>query len=316
MDKSIPVFTCLLLPVKDSALLKNILPLVELISSSMASELKKVDLLHVVGGSFLSTHLNNIDFRAGHVLSSDVMRRLRDKHYQEKVDPLLAKIQQLLQKSGVVLKARVRVEDGDPVKKISAICESEGYTTLIMSRRKGEEEGVFFGTVLNGVIGRHIRAGFYIVGEEGFTGGISPVARIMIGIDGSSTCLRAVEEAGVLLARNTEAIEEVSLVNVMDPSCLHGKNGLDCQLMIENGYDAMLEAENILVRDGVEKSKIVATVLFGKPGEMLHKHAQACAATMCYVGRRNRSKLAEIVLGSVSSDFIHRCKDRTVVLVG
>jgi len=315
MDKSIPVLTRLLLPVKDSALLQNILPLVELISTSMAGELEKVDLLHVVGGSFLSTHLNNIDFRAGHVLSSDVMRRLRDKHYQEIVDPLLLNIQQLLQKSGVALKAKVRVEDGDPVKKISEICESEGYTTLIMSRRKGEEEGVFFGTVLNGLIGRHIRAGFYIVGEEGFAGGISPVARIMIGIDGSPTCLRTVEEAGVLLAGNTEAIEEVSLANIMDPSCLHEKSGLDCQLMIETGYDAMLEAENILVQKGVEKSKIVATVLFGKPGEMLHKHAQACAATMCYVGRRNRSKIAEIVLGSVSSDFIHRCKERTVVLV-
>jgi nucleotide-binding universal stress UspA family protein len=315
MDKSIPVLTRLLLPVKDSALLQNILPLVELISTTMAGELEKVDLLHVVGGSFLSTHLNNIDFRAGHVLSSDVMRRLRDKHYQETVDPLLLNIQQLLQKSGVALKAKVRVEDGDPVKKISEICESEGYTTLIMSRRKGEEEGVFFGTVLNGLIGRHIRAGFYIVGEEGFAGGISPAARIMIGIDGSQTCLRAVEEAGVLLAGNTEGIEEVSLVNIMDPSCLHETSGVDCQLMIETGYDAMLEAENILVQKGVEKSKIVATVLFGKPGEMLHKHAQACAATMCYVGRRNRSKIAEIVLGSVSSDFIHRCKERTVVLV-
>jgi nucleotide-binding universal stress UspA family protein len=315
MDKSISVLTRLLLPVKDYALLKKVLPLVELISGSMAGTLEKVDLLHVVGGSFLSTHLNNIDFRAGHVLSSDVMRRLRDQHYKATVDPLLSNIQQLLRKSGVALKAKVRVEDGDPVKKISGICESEGYTTLIMSRRKSEEEGGFFGTVLNGVIGRHICAGFYIVGDEGFVGDCSPVARIMIGIDGSSTCLRAVEEAGILLARNTAAIEQVSLVNVMDPSCLHETNGPDCQLIIENGYDAMLEAENILVRQGVEKKKIVATVLFGKPGEMLYKHAEACAATMCYVGRRNRSKIAEIVLGSVSSDFIHRCKDRTVVLV-
>lgn len=315
MDKSIPVLSRLLLPVKDSAVLKNILPLIELITSSMTNQLEKVDLLHVVGGSFLSTHLENIDFRAGHVLSSDVMRRLRDKHYKETVDPLLSEIQQMLRKSGVALMAKVRVEDGDPVKIISTICENEGYTTLIMSRRKGEEEGVFFGTVLNGLIGRHIRAGFYIVGEEGFAGGISPVARIMIGIDGSSTCLRAVEEAGVLLAGNPAAIEQVSLISVIDPSCLHEKNGLDCQLMIGNGYDAMLQAENILLHLGVEKSKIVATVLFGKPGEMLQKHAQACAATMCYVGRRNRSKIAEIVLGSVSSDFIHRCKDRTVVLV-
>ncbi len=315
MDKNISVLTRLLLPVKDYVLFKNILPLVALISSSIADELEKVDLLHVVGGSFLSTHLNNIDFRAGHVLSSDVMQRLRDKHYRETVDPLLSRIQQLLQKSGVRLKVNVRVEDGDPVKKISAIFVREGYSTLIMSRRKGEGEGVFMGTVLNGVIHRYLRAGFYIVGEEGFFPGISPVARIMIGIDGSSTCLRAAAEAAVLLAENAREVEEVSLVNVTDPSCLHGKNGLDCRQMIETGYDAMQKAEKILVQKGVEKSKIVATVLFGKPGEMLHRHAQACAATMCYVGRRNRSKIAEFVLGSVSSDFVQRCRERTIVLV-
>jgi len=315
MEKSTPVLTRLLLPVKDYVLFKNILPLIELISSSMADELEKVDLLHVVGGSFLSTHLNNIDFRSGHVLSSDVMLRLRDKHYRETVDPLLSRIQQLLQKSGVGLKANVKVVDGDPVKKISGICESEGYSTLIMSRRKGEKEGVFIETVLNGVINRHLRAGFYIVGEEGFFPGISPVSRIMIGIDGSSTCLRAAAEAAVLLAVNSREVEEVSLVNVTDPSCLHGKNALDCRQMIETGYDAMREAENILVREGVEKSKIVATVLFGKPGEMLHRHAKACAATMCYVGRRDRSKIAEIILGSVSNDFINRCRERTIVLV-
>ena len=147
MKKNIPALTRLLLPVKDYELFKNILPLVELLSSTMARELEKVDLLHVVGGSFMSTHLNNIDFRAGRVLSSDLMQRLRDKHFKEFVDPLQAQLQELLQKSGVVLQAKVRIEDGDPVKKIAAICEKEGYSTLIMSRRKGEEESLFAGAL-------------------------------------------------------------------------------------------------------------------------------------------------------------------------
>ena len=145
MKKNIPALTRLLLPVKDYELFKNILPLVELLSSTMEETLEKVDLLHVVGGSFMSTHLNNIDFRAGRVLSSDLMQRLRDKHFKEFVDPLQAQLQELLQKSGVVLQAKVRIEDGDPVKKIAAICEKEGYSTLIMSRRKGEEESLFAG---------------------------------------------------------------------------------------------------------------------------------------------------------------------------
>ncbi len=315
MKKNIPALTRLLLPVKDYELFKNVLPLVELVSSAMAGDLEKVDLLHVVGGSFMSTHLDNIDFRAGRVLSSELMQRLRETHYQEFVNPLLSHVQELLQKSGVVLQAKVQVEDGDPVKKITAICEDEKYSTLIMSRRKGEEDGLFMGTVLNGVLNRHISATFYLVGEEGFATGVSPAARIMIGIDGSPTCFRAVQEAVVILEKVTERIEAVSLVNVLDPSCLYDESGVDCQQLSVAAYKYMQEAEDLLTKTGVPKSKIMATVLHGKPGKVLTAHAQDFDATMCYVGRRDRSKIAEVLLGSVSGDFIRRCRKKTIVLV-
>ncbi len=311
MKNRTPALTRLLLPVKDYEHIKNILPLVELVSSSMAGELERVDLLHVVGGSFLSTHLDNIDFRAGHVLSSDLMQRLRDKHYQEIVNPLLTQIQELLNRSGVTLQANVNVVDGDPVKKITAICDSKGYSTLIMSRSKEDKEG----TVLNGVMYRHINAGFYIIGQEGFATGISPAARVMIGIDGSPTCFRAVHEAAVLLGRASEFAEAVSLVNVLDPSWLAEGSGQDSQQMSETGYRYMQKAEDMLVKEGVDKSKIVTTILFGKPGEALTKHAQSFRATLCYIGRRDRSKIAEVLLGSVCTDFIHRCREKTIVLV-
>ena len=315
MKKNIPALTRLLLPVKDYELFKNILPLVELLSSTMEETLEKVDLLHVVGGSFMSTHLNNIDFRAGRVLSSDLMQRLRDKHFKEFVDPLQAQLQELLQKSGVVLQAKVRIEDGDPVKKIAAICEKEGYSTLIMSRRKGEEESLFAGSVVTGVLNRHLNAAFYLVGEEGFAPGVSPASRIMIGLDGSPTCLDAVREAATLLERATEQIEEVSLIKVLDPSGFYDKNGLDSQELNVKSYKDMQEAEDILVQAGVLKTKISTTILYGKPGKILTEHAHNFDATMCYVGRRDRAKIAEVLLGSVSGDFIHRCREKTIVLV-
>ena len=315
MKKGVPALTSLLLPIKDYELFKNILPLVELISSAMDNKLEKVDLLHVVGGSFMSTHLNNIDMRAGRVLSSELMQRLRDKHFQEFVDPLLSQVQDLLQKSGVSLQAKVRIEDGDPVKKITSICKDEHYSTLIMSRRKGEEDSFFMGTVLSGILNRHLNASFYLVGEEGFATGISPVARVMIGIDGSSACLRAVREAAVFLGRATEHIDQVSLVNILDPSGFFDQMDIESQEMSVTSYKYLQETEDILVKQGVPKSKIVATVLYGKPGKVLMEHAQSFGATMCYVGRRDRSKIAEVLLGSVSSDFINRCREKTIVLV-
>lgn len=315
MDTNISALSRLLLPVKDCELVKNILPLVELVAKTMAGDLEKIDLLHVVGGSFLSTHLNNIDFRAGQVLSSELMQRLRDQHFEEIVTPMLSKVQELLCKSGYGLQANVQVEDGDPVKKISAICDDEQYSTLIMSRRKGEEEGFFTGTVLNGIVHRHIRASLYIAGEDGFVGDKSPAARVMVGIDGSPACRRAVQEAAILLKGAAAEVEEVSLVNVLDPSFLYDESGLDSQQMSETVNRYLQEAEDILAKEGVDTSKITTTILFGKPGETLAEHARIFGATMCYVGRGDRSKIAEVLLGSVCSDLFHRCRDRAIVLV-
>jgi len=315
MNTNISYLSRLLLPVRDCELIKNILPLVELVSKTMAGDLEKVDLLHVVGGSFLSTHLNNIDFRAGQVLSSELMQRLRDQHFQEIVTPMLSQVQELLSKSGYGLQANVRVEEGDPVKKISTICDDEQYSTLIVSRRKGEEEGIFTGTVLNGLIHRHISASFYIVGENGFVGNKSPAARIMVGIDGSPACQHAVQEAAILLKGASAEVEEISLVNVMDPSFLYDDSGLDSQQMSETGNRYLQEAEDILVKEGVDTSKITTSILFGKPGETLTEHARTFGATMCYLGRGDRSKIAEVLLGSVGSDVFHRCRERAIVLV-
>jgi nucleotide-binding universal stress UspA family protein len=315
MKNSFSVLSRLLLPVKDYEQLRSVLPLVELISRAMAGELEKVDLLHVVGGSFLSTHLDNIDFRAGRVLSSDLMQRLRDQHYQEEVKPLLSQVQKLLETSGVALQAKVSVQDGDPVKKITEICERDDYSTLIMSRRKVVEERMFIGSVLNGIMHRHLSASFYVIGEEGFPAGVSPAARVMIGVDGSTTCMRAVQEAAVILGKVPELIEEVSLVHVLDPSSMIDEGGTDCQQMNETGNQYTREAEEILTKGGVGKTKIASSLLFGKPGEALTEHAQSFGATMCYIGRRDRSKIAEVLLGSVCGDFVQRCREKTIVLV-
>ena len=121
-DTSIKALSRLLLPVNDADLFCHTFPLIELVSRIMGGELEKLDLIHVIGGSFLSTRLNNIDFRAGHVLSSDLMQRLREQHYEDFVRPLLARVQELLSQNAGGLQAKVRVEDGDPVKKICSIC--------------------------------------------------------------------------------------------------------------------------------------------------------------------------------------------------
>ena len=138
---TIPALTRLLFPVKDFDLFSHSLPLVEFISRTMEKKLERLDLLHVIGGSFLSTHLNNIDFRAGRVLSSELMQRLRTQHYENFVSPLLDKVQNLLFEKEGGLQAKVRVEDGDPVKRIISICEQERVYNPHSCPQKKERAG-------------------------------------------------------------------------------------------------------------------------------------------------------------------------------
>lgn len=305
----------LLLPVKDFDLFCKTLPLVELFSKAMVKELEKLDLLHVVGGSFLSTHLNNIDFRAGQIVSSDLIQRLRQEHHDEFVGPLLSKVQQLLTKHGGGLQAGLRVEDGDPATKICSICEKEKFSTLILARRKKKERRVVAETVLDAVADQYLTASVYIVGEEGLPLDTSPAARIMVGIDGSSAALGAVREAALLLTRAGRDVEEVSLVNVRDPSCFFGENEINCKKASDAGYQHLKEAEELLVSEGVDRTKIVTMLLFGRPGETLAAYAESCKATICYIGRRDRSKISEVLLGSHSRDIVRRCRKTTVALV-
>ncbi len=312
---TISPLSSLLLPVKDSELFRSTLPLVELISNSMGDKLEKLDLLHIVGGSFLSTHLGNIDYRTGHVLSSELMKRLRTQHYTESVNPMLEKAQDLLEKSGTTLQASVRVENGDPAKKISAICSKDKYSTLIMTRQKQQEVGIFTGSVLNGVLHRHFGASIYVVGEDGFKEGESPLARVVIGIDGSPASDRAVMEAALLLKNSHAEVEKISLVYVMDQSCLLDEDSISCQEASEQGVKNMEAAKNILLSEGVDEALISADLLFGKPGEALVMHARACDATMLYIGRRDRSNISQALLGSVCGDVIHRYREKTVALI-
>jgi nucleotide-binding universal stress UspA family protein len=314
-DSTIPALSRLLLPVKDFDIFCKTLPLVEFVSRRMSNHLENLELLHVIGGSFLSTHLNNIDFRAGHVLSSDLMKRLRKQHYEEFVNPLLVKVQDLLLQSGEGLNAKVRVEDGDPVKKISSICEQENFSTLILARRKKEGENIVTETALNGILLQFLEASVYIIGEDGLPESKSPASRIIVGIDGSPASLRAAREAAMFLTRADGEVEEVALVNVRDPSCFLDDSGMSCKKASDVGYSYLREAEELLIAEGVDESKIATILLFGRPGQTLTEYAQTFDATMCYVGRRDRSKLAEVLLGSVCGDIIQLCRKTTLVLV-
>jgi nucleotide-binding universal stress UspA family protein len=259
--------------------------------------------------------MKTIDVASGEVPSAGDMRRLRQHHIEEVVTPLLYQASDLLQKNTGDYSSDLIILDGDPVKRIDQVCRDRNYSTLIMSRRnRAEHTAKLTGSVVTGVLHRHVDATLYLVGDEPLPEGVSPFARCLVGIDGSPASKNAVKEAGMLLKEAGHEVERVFLVHVLDQSCYYDEDGVTCMEAGAFGQKALEEAGNLLMETGVDQEKITTVIHFGKPGTILAEEAISCDATLIFMGRRDRSRTAQAFLGSVCTDMIQNCRERTIVL--
>ncbi len=315
MNTTFTVLKNILLPVDTLEAFGRVVPLVRLLISTMRIGAEQTQLLHVIAGSFLRDHMESINIAAGEVPTAEDMRRLRQHHVEEVVTPLLYQASDLLQSNTGDYLSDIMILDGDPVKRIDEVSRDKNYSTLIMSRRnRAEESAKLTGSVVAGVLHRHVDATIYLVGDEPLPEGVSPFTRCLIGIDGSPASKNAVKEAGTLLREVNQDIERVFLVHVLDQSCYYDEDGITCMEASEFGQKALEEAGNLLIDMGVDQQKITTVIHFGKPGTILAEEAISCDATLIFIGRRDRSRMAQVFLGSVCTDMIQNCRERTIVL--
>lgn len=71
-------------------------------------------------------------------------------------------------------------------------------------------------------------------------------------------------------------------------------------------------------QERAQKAKVKASIAYdaGSPGALICQNAQAWGAELILLGRRGRSGLAELVLGSVSSYVLHRASCSVLVIQG
>ena len=308
-------FNNLLLPVDTLEAFGRVLPLARLLISTMNIDAEQTQLLHIVAGSFLREHMESIDVASGEVPTPEDMKRLRKHHIEQVVSPLLYKASDLLQSKTGDYSSDLMILDGDPVKRIYEVCCDKNYSTLVMSRRnRAEESAKLTGSVVAGILHRHVDATIYLVGDEPLPAGVSPFARCLIGIDGSSASKNGVKEAGILLREAGDENQKIVLVHVLDQSCYYDEDGITCMEASEFGQQALEEAGNMLIELGVDQKKITTVIHFGKPGTILAEEAISCDATLIFIGRRDRSRTAQVFLGSVCTDMIQNCRERTIVL--
>lgn len=96
----------------------------------------------------------------------------------------------------------------------------------------------------------------------------------------------------------------------------HDFSGLDIEMTQINLNKTKDQLDHY--RERAQAANVTASIAYdaGEPGALICKNAKAWEADLILLGRRGRSGLAELMLGSVSSYVIHRAHCSVLVIQG
>jgi nucleotide-binding universal stress UspA family protein len=305
----------ILLPVDDVEAFRRAARFIGTLLRAVDLTPQRADLLHVVTGTFLGDLMKGLDLVSGETPTADQMNELRRHHLATSVRPLVETCGELLRVETGREPSRTIVKDGNPARIISSFWEENDYSSLVISRRNMDEESdSLVGSIAAGVLHRSTLGTIYLVGDRSTAEAGTLLSRCLIGVDESPASLNSVAEAGVLLARADDQVDQIYLVHVLDQSCYYDEDGENCMDASLTGQRALEASGNLLVDLGVNRQKIKTVIHFGKPGAILAEEVRSCDATLVFLGRRDRSRMAQVFPGSVCTEIIQNCRDRTLVL--
>lgn len=129
----------------------------------------------------------------------------------------------------------------------------------------------------------------------------------LVAVDGSEWSDRAAERA-INLAKKTEA--EVHFITALQWSKYQPLYVTDFSAPPQDSSrEEKIERENILTpletRFADSGVKIESVLFWGQPAEIIKDHAKKIHANLIFAGRRGRSKIADLLLGSVANALAH-----------
>ena len=308
------MLTSFLLPVDNMELFQGTATLVGSMSGVLADRMNKVTLLHVMAGSYIAKHMENIDHRVEHVITSDLIRELRAKYIEESVKPELDKAKGLLKEKGVSAPIDLEIEDGSPARVIADKATQGNYSTIVMQRRGlGALEGMVMGSVTDRLLHEDITASVYLTGTSERSWECNK-ADILVAVDDSSHSDAALAEAAVLIGKCAE-INQVVVCSVTDAASY--AEAVENGKMPEKESLAVLDrAASILEASGVPSDRVEKVARYGRnPATALEEEIKNRNVNMVFMGRRGRGQLKELFMGSVSTRIINCCPEQTIVLV-
>jgi len=317
MTKKSEPLSKFLLPIDGEGTFKAACRLAGALASILGERVSEITLLHVMAGRYLSTHMTNIDIRAGFVLESETFQRLREQFINEKVTPIMNEAKKIVEQFHPKASVDMEIVDGKPAEKILEFVNKFGYSTVIMQRRCMDPvKGTFIGSVTSGILYGRGACSVYIPGTGFPEEGPVNFRHILVPIDGSKGSMAAVREAGTFANYSKDV--EISLLNVMDVADIAAvaESGTgDWDGSLEEAQEVLKNGRQILVDMGVDPSKIAEKVLTGEPPEIIASYADETDIDIIFLGRTIRSALSDILVGSVARAVLGNCAKRTIAVV-
>ncbi len=288
--------------------------LMRCLASLLGDRIAKITLFHVMAGRYLSEHMANIDFRARNVISTSKFRELRQNYIDSRIRPILEAARDEIRQVDLSAEIEIVIEDGDPVDRIVERAGSEDVDALILQRSGlSRVSDMFVGSVTTGVLHREVHCSIYLTGSRLIEQGCQPRC-CLVALDESEHSREALARAGRLVSGCPDVMERVILVHVLDlaecaPALAEGRE-------VAGAADRLLDdAASFLASRGVDEGKIRKVAACGDPAEVLVDVADREKADVLFMGRRGRSAVKDLFMGSVSRKIIYRCPEPVIVLV-
>jgi len=284
--------------------------------SRIVDHVEMITLLHVLAGGYLARHMANIDVRAGHLIKSEMFLKLKEQHIEKEVVPMMDEAEKLIREFDIKAVINRDVVDGVPVDAILEVAEKGNYSTIVMGRRGlSPVKEILVGSVTSGLLHKAIHPTVYVVGHKVLEPEHKcPIPRILIPVDGSPGSLGALREMAAFGSKANGCVEKVILLRVVDVA-KYEKALKEGKALEDEAMEILKDCKSRLVKSGILEDRIEIMARYGRPAETILDVAKENDVNIIIIGRKGRSAVKEIVMGSVSSQVLHKAVDPTVAIV-
>ena len=282
---------------------------------------ENLTLLRVIGGSYLSRHIQNVDLRVTHMDQVKEWQRIKKHYLDEEIYPLLAEAEQILRDLGVTRPITQRVGEGKVGDEIIRLATEEAFSTIIMGRRGlSPIKELLLGSATQKVLSYAQGMTVYVMGQQLGPDPNCPIAPLLVPIDGSEPSLEAVRQAVALTQAFQNYKPHLTLLHVVDLAVLGQRisgETTPAQLtdLLDKQEQEFLEEGRKILRQSGLNGLWEEKLLTGNPPQVIAQEAEVGQYAMIMMGKKGRSALESLLIGSVASSVLHRVSRPTVALV-